>query len=107
MTGSQRSKSAPFRADPAGGHARSVDRTDLHAFLAILGHIMEVCRNDLLPDVERESLGQWEDEHYVYFGGRLLDIGGDVDLNVHEGRFMVRLAKLAEGSGLERVDSAS
>jgi hypothetical protein len=107
MTGSQRSKPAPFRADPAGAHARSVDRTDLHALLAILGRIMAVCRNDLLPATDRESLRRWEDDHYVYFEDRLLNIGRDVDINVHEGRFMARLTKLADSSGLERVESAS
>jgi hypothetical protein len=68
---------------------------------------MAACRNDLLPAADRESLGRWEDDHYVYFENRLLNIGRDVDINVHEGRFMVRLTKLAESSGLERVDSAS
>jgi hypothetical protein len=101
MTGSQRIDPSPFRADASGTLARTVDRTDLHALLAILRRIMEACRNDLHPAADREGLGRWEDDHYVYFGARLSDSGRDVDINVHDGRFMVRLTKLPEDSGLD------
>jgi len=101
MTGSQRSDPSPFRADASGTHAQTVDRTDLHALLAILRRIMAACRNDVHPAVDRESLGRWEDDQHVYFGARLSDSGRDVDINVHDGRFMVRLAKLSEDSGLD------
>jgi len=59
---------------------------------------MAACRNDLVPAMDRESVGRWEDDHYVYFGACLPDVEGDIDMNIHEGRFMVRLAKLAEDS---------
>ena len=101
MTGSQRSDASPFRADASGTLPRTVDRTDQHALLTILRRIMAACRNDLHPTVDRDSFGRWEDDHYVYFGARLSDSGRDVDINVHDGRFMVRLAKLPEDSGLD------
>ena len=42
-----------------------------------------------------------EDGHYVYFGACLPELARDIDMNVHQGRFMVRLAKLAEDSDLD------
>jgi hypothetical protein len=98
MTGSQRGDGASVCVRGSGTHARSVDGTDLSALLAILGRVMAVCNDDLDHKSDRESVGRWEDDHYVYFGACLPGTGRDIVISVHEGRFMVRLAKLAEDS---------
>ncbi len=100
MTRSQRGDAASV-GDASRAHARTIDGTDLHAVIAILGHIMAACRDDLLPAVDRDEVGRWEDDHYVYFGACLPELARDIDMNVHQGRFMVRLAKLAEDSDLD------
>jgi hypothetical protein len=101
MTRSQRGDAASVRGNASGTHTRGIYGTNLHAFVAILERITAACRDDQGPAVDRESVAKWEDDQYVYFGTCLSDIEGDIDMNVHEGRLMVRLAKLADDSDLD------
>jgi hypothetical protein len=101
MTVSQETEPAPSRGEASGARARNVEGTDLHDLFKILGRIVAACLCDGSPAAAPEGLERWEDEDYVYFGGRLPDAGQDFDINIHGDQFMGRLEKRLEPSGPE------
>ncbi len=68
---------------------------------------MADCRHDGWPVADREGLESWEDDHHVYFEAALPDSGRDIDINVHQGLFMMRMEKGPGESGLNGEPLAS
>jgi hypothetical protein len=101
MIGPLRGDAASIHVNGSSTHIRDVDGNDVSTLITILGRIIAACDKELHPAFDQERVERWEDEHYVYFGACLPDTGRDIDINVHDSGFMVRLAKMVEESDLD------
>ncbi len=86
-----------LRAIPSFTHlpAIAVHRTTpIHELLVELVQILEQIKDGSRASGDSELMDRWEDDEYVYLQTDLEAIfGSEIDINVHEGRFYVRLER--------------